>query len=366
MDFETFKQAVDSLKEFPGKVGIIGGEPTVHPEFEKFVDYLRESRLGKGIKCTLLREPVYKMQNYIQRHLRNKYAKLGLWSSLNEGYYKHFEVINDTFPYQMLNDHDNTCLHQALLMPRKELGISDEEWLKKRDKCWVQNTWSATITPKGAFFCEVAGSLDMLFNGPGGWKVEPGWWRREVEDFGDQLKWCERCSGCLDVPQRISNDERDDITPAVYEQLKAMDSPKIKRGKYVIHDPKTFDKSKYHTFEAANDYISAGGNIRTSTRNRNYYPKEFIYATFNEARLIPKNARAKDWVIVTNDEGRAQKISFVLKDYVINPGCLYWAEEVIIFNVRAHSLRKFFAASEELPANFWNMYPSDKVVKIVI
>ena len=38
--------------------------------------------------------------------------------------------------------------------------------------CWVQEQWSASITPKGGFFCEVAGSLDHLMNGPGGVKIE--------------------------------------------------------------------------------------------------------------------------------------------------------------------------------------------------
>ena len=63
--------------------------------------------------------------------------------------------------------------------------MPDEVWLPLRDKCWVQNEWSASITPKGAFFCEIAAALDMLFDGPGGWKIEPGWWRRTPEEFGD-------------------------------------------------------------------------------------------------------------------------------------------------------------------------------------
>ena len=58
------------------------------------------------------------------------------------------------------------------------------------------------------FFCEVAGALDMLFDGPGGWKVEPGWWKKEPKDFADQSHWCELCSGCLDVPKRISCEEK--------------------------------------------------------------------------------------------------------------------------------------------------------------
>ena len=115
MDFETFKQAVDSLKDFPRVVGMMGGEPTLHPQFEKFANYLRGGRVG-NIRYLLMREPITDMLTYIHKNLLGVNSKLGLWCSLNEGYYKHFETINDTFPTQFLNDHDNTCKHQALLM----------------------------------------------------------------------------------------------------------------------------------------------------------------------------------------------------------------------------------------------------------
>ena len=48
-------------------------------------------------------------------------------------------------------------------------------------------TIKASITPKGGFFCEVAASLDYLFEGPGGYEI-----KRLVEekpkDFQDQAK----------------------------------------------------------------------------------------------------------------------------------------------------------------------------------
>ena len=100
----------------------------------------------------------------------------------------------------------------------------------------LKNTWSATITPKGAFFCEIAAALDMLFDGPGGWPVEKGWYNRTPEEFGEQLQWCELCSLCLDVPQRISCEDIDDICPTLLEKLKEVGSPKIKAGNYCLHD----------------------------------------------------------------------------------------------------------------------------------
>ena len=46
MNYETFKKAVNSLQGFNGVIGVMGGEPTLHPEFERFVTYLQE-KFGK-------------------------------------------------------------------------------------------------------------------------------------------------------------------------------------------------------------------------------------------------------------------------------------------------------------------------------
>lgn len=363
MDFETFKKAVDSYDGWDGCVGIIGGEPTLHPEFEKFVEYLREKRIGKQLQ--LSRKPIINMQEHVYTELLNNpmHYRMGLWSTLNLGYYRHFEVINDSFDMQFLNDHDNKCLHQAILVSRKELGISDKDFLQKRDNCFAQNYWSATITPKGAFFCEVAAHLDMLFNGPGGWKIEKGWYNRTPDEFGDQLQWCEMCGLCLDVPQRISCDERDDITPLMLEKLKSVESPKIKRGKYVILSPESYKKDKFKSFKYANDYMDAGNNKRASKKNRTYYPKEFLLTTKENLQETLKNVKIKDWIIVAKDIKKAKKTKKYFNNFVINPGCLYKYNNCLIFNIKAKSLKLQLNNIENFNIEkIENLYPKDKVV----
>ncbi|MCQ2498094.1 MAG: hypothetical protein MJ133_03845 [Lachnospiraceae bacterium] len=360
MNYETFCKAVDSLEDYEGIVGLIGGEPTLHPEFEKFVDYIREKRIGQNVQ--MARKPIYDMQEYIDNNLFNLDSRVGLWSSLSNGYYKNFEVINDTFRTQLLNDHNNTCMHQALLMPRKELGISDEEWIEKRDACWIQNTWSATITPKGAFFCEVAGALDMLFDGPGGWPIEKGWWKRDISGFKDQLHWCEMCSGCLDVPKRISNDGHDDVTPEMYEKLMEIGSPKAKRGMCVVHNPQEYDKTKYHTFIGENDYMDLGNNQRTTKENRNLYPKSFLHSNWEEINSIVNDA--KDWILVDQDKEKLAKVEKILSEYILNPGCLYVFGETLVFNVRSRALRDIIINGEILDKSLWRIYPVDKIINI--
>ena len=114
-------------------------------------------------------------------------------------YKKYYELIQDVFKMQAVNDHGNIMYHSPILINRKDLGISDQDWYKIRDCCWAQDIWSATITPKGAFFCEIAGALDMLFDGPGGWPIEEGWWKRTPDQFGEQLKWCEYCGIAIET-----------------------------------------------------------------------------------------------------------------------------------------------------------------------
>ncbi len=363
MDFETFKNAVDSLDDWEGTVGIMGGEPTIHPEFERFADYLREKRVGK--KLNLSNFPISDMQKHIYARLSDFSSKVVLLSSINRHYYKHFEVINDTFPKQLLNDHQNKCMHQALLMSRKELGIPDEEWIQKRDACWIQNTWSASITPKGAFFCEVAGALDMLFNGPGGWKVEKGWYNREVEDFGEQLKWCEYCSACIDVPQRLSSDGYDDVTPLMFEKLKEVGSPKAEKGLCIIHNPKDFNSTLYKTFTSGNQYMEAGGNIRTTKENRNLYPKHFDIINYKEFSKTFYEKMPKDWVIVCKNENTAQKLSKKLSNLILNPGCLYIYKDMFVFNILAKSIRLKIQTHETLKAKkLKSIWDSSKIINI--
>lgn len=360
MSFDVFKRAVDSLENWSGMIGIIGGEPTLHPEFERFMDYLRSKRVKKRVVAS--RGPIQDMQLHILANLNSIVSNTVLLSSMAPTYYKHFETINDTFEKQLLNDHRNSCEHQALLMDRHELGINDEEWILKRDACWIQNTWSATITPKGAFFCEVAGALDMLFDGPGGWDIEKGWYKRKPEDFKEQLQWCEMCSACLDVPKRLSNDERDDVSLSNFEKLKKMGSPKALNDKCVVRDPREYERYKDPSFKNGTEYINIGGNMRASEENRSLYPKNVIFCEKENFIEILKEKNPSDWVAIGAKEKRPDILNLI-EQYVLNPGCLYIIDKkIFLFNVLSRSIRDIIQWPNILKKDISSYYPLDKII----
>jgi hypothetical protein len=218
MSMEQFKESVDSLVGLPHTclMGIMGGEPLLHPQFEDM--------------C---------------RYAATKFPKeqIGLWTCLPEGKERYRDVICECVGNIFINDHTrNDIMHAPLLVSASE--VSDmEDWGKWLliDECFAQNQWSASINPHGAFFCELAASLSMLLSDSAdGWKVESGWWKRSPKDFVPQMeKYCMTCGFAMPLKKRCSTEGIDDISPKMYQRLEKT-SPKLKKGKYCISDCKPY------------------------------------------------------------------------------------------------------------------------------
>jgi len=296
MTFETFEKAVYSLKDFTGTIGIMGGEPTIHPEFGRFLQFLSENRKSE-VNIDYSLNPISNYMEYIASKNRahaivNRSDGYGLWSSMPKHYYNHFEKIHEVFGYQCLNDHINDSYHSPLLLARKDYNVPDDEWYKLRDACWVQNIWAASITPKGAFFCEIAAALDALFDGPGGWPIESDWWKREPKDFGEQLKWCELCGAALKVKSRKANDGVDDVSPTLYQKLKERGSRKLLKHKVVVYD------GEVNTAEDSVREDKYIGDIlsRFAELNKNLYITSFVGIAVCDANSISSVGTILDYL----------------------------------------------------------------------
>lgn len=322
MSWDTFKRAVDSLDGFEGGVGMMGGEPTLHPEFERFAEYLnskyeqpKENNYFISPTAHFMRDRkleernltyTYKEKNGLGQRVKGPV----LFSSLASNYHKYYEIIQDVFRFQGINDHITPCFHQPIMVNRTDMGISDEEWVALRDHCWVQNTWSASITPKGCFFCEVAGALDMLFDGPGGWPIEKNWWKRKPEDFKDQLHWCELCGIALNTRSRNANEEIDDVSVSLFKKLEGIKSPKLRKGQ--VH---VYEKDELPTDSSLNrksDYHDNNMN-RLSNCNQTiyseYHPIIFI-SDESDTEIDVKN-------VINNNVSQTKKlILFVAKKLI--------------------------------------------------
>lgn len=210
MTMEQFRAAVNSLVDFPKMVGVMGGEPLIHPQFEEMCHYLR-SRIPR--------------------------ERCGLWSTLPKGKEHLAPIVAETFGNVLLNDHTyGELFHSPILVSPRDLGLDEFTMWYSIDHCWIQNSWSASITPSGAYFCEVAAALDHLFRGPGGWPVEPGWWKKTPKDYREQMeRCCTNCGGPYRLMARIDSEGIDDISWSLVQRLVEIRSPKVARGRFSLY-----------------------------------------------------------------------------------------------------------------------------------
>ena len=206
MTLEQISVALDSLKTWPNKIGIIGGEPILHPEFPEICELI------------LSKFPP---------------SKMGLWTSGGRNYNKYLPLINRTFGFIAYNEHNeeqlDACKHQPLTIAIKDV-VKDEELRKTLiDDCWVQRTWCATINHFGAYFCEVAAAQDVLLNdGRDAWPVTPGWWKKTPSQFQDQVdKFCGNCGMPIPMEREFIRKKTEKFSPSTLKAFRDKNLRKV-------------------------------------------------------------------------------------------------------------------------------------------
>ncbi len=213
MELSKVEEILASLEGFRGMVGLMGGEPTLHPQFIEI--------------CKLFQK--------IPKNRR------GLWTSgHNWELYK--ETINETFYKENIvyNEHSTDGgVHQPLLAGMKDLIKNKALRSELKDNCWVQRRWeTCSVTPHGAYFCEIAGAMDILFNeGKNAIPIEPGWWKNTAL-FKKQYKICNNCGAPIPIGGMSDRASFDLISRGNLKKLKKIGSPKVLHGNYAIYDKK--------------------------------------------------------------------------------------------------------------------------------
>lgn len=200
MSIEQLEQAIDSLHGWRNKIGIIGGEPTLHPDFEQI--------------CKTLQRSVPRQ-------------KMELFTTGGKLYEQYRPLIMETFGAISCNEHtpeqQAKCLHQPITVAINE-AVPDKSLRDELiDRCWVQRAWCPSIAPSGAFFCEVAYAIDMITNGPGGWPVKRGWWQKDPHEFRDQVeRYCGMCGMAIPMERDLMSQRKEKFSPQLLENFKAL------------------------------------------------------------------------------------------------------------------------------------------------
>jgi hypothetical protein len=204
------ERALASLAGWKKGVGCTGGEPTLHPEFPRI--------------CGLYRRHFPKQQ-------------CGLWTCGGPRYKQYRDLIEETFGIINYNDHGLACFHHPVMVASEEVIPDAAEREKLIDRCWLQLHWSPIATVRGGFFCEVAATFDALFNGPGGYPLEPGWWQKDGTDMpGQRKEYCRYCSIALPIAPLPDNLAEDWVSRGNAERLLAARSPQALNGRLKVVD----------------------------------------------------------------------------------------------------------------------------------
>lgn len=168
-------------------IGILGGEPTIHPKYNAFLDLFR----------------TYKGKTHFTIFTNNRLKVYNVEENINY--------------YIAPKDNPEDRFVPTLVAPVDVYGEQDKIWywhnLTKKH-CYMWSNCNSLIIQKRAYLCEASGAIDTLTGENHGWELKWGEnaFDHSEEEISEQAShFCYRCAWCLpdDVKdkfhQRISD-----------------------------------------------------------------------------------------------------------------------------------------------------------------
>ena len=197
MSLEDIDKALDAYKGMRGLIGIMGGEPLTHPKFAEI--------------CELIR-------------LKYPPEKMHLFTSINPNLSKFRDEVYKTFRHVAVNEHtmfqNSVGLHQPFTLAVRDMVENEELRIELIKDCWFGKNWCGTVTPLGAYHCEIGASIAYAL-GVKGWDVEPRWWERG--DIGEQEMFCQLCGACIPMERQAPVNKKQKMSVSVYQILSEND-----------------------------------------------------------------------------------------------------------------------------------------------
>ena len=212
---EQFEQACISLEGYFGIVGMFGGNPAMHPQFDTLCEIMRRwvPFERRGLWCNNLRG-----KGAIARMTFNPHSS-NINVHLNSEAYAEFErdwpEAIRAREHHARNGLTTDSIHSSPWVAIKDVIPDEAERWRMIGQCDVNQNWSALIgIIRGelrAFFCEIAYAQAALHADNPNWDntekpmpdtglaVTPGWWRAPMAAYEQQARLhCQACG----IPMR--------------------------------------------------------------------------------------------------------------------------------------------------------------------
>jgi hypothetical protein len=214
------EQSLQSMKGWKRGVGCMGGEPTLHPDFPDI--------------CSLYRK-------YFPRR------QCALFTSGGKRYQEYLPLIKENFGILHFHNHQTPSSHHPIMVASEEIVPDPDLRNRLIKECWLQRKWSPAISKKGCFFCEVAAMFDLLFDGPGGYPIQPDWWKKAERNFRDQIEYSGYSINKM-VSQKHRDNNHEQHEKHERRNRSSVRAFRVVRGKHLVSDM-IYNHERHETHE---------------------------------------------------------------------------------------------------------------------